>query len=68
MEISAYEPLYGMKLRLTEEKKDKVCRKMKEVVTDLHAGGFVHGDLRDTNILVDCESLTKESDDVEKVQ
>ena len=37
---------------------------MMKVVIDLHEGGSVHGDIRDTNILVDLDSLTNDSDGV----
>ena len=37
---------------------------VRRVVKELHAGGFVHGDVGATNILVDRESLAKEADDV----
>jgi serine/threonine protein kinase len=62
MEISRYKPLYGMKL--TDEENNKVREKVMKVVIDLHEGGFVHGDIRDTNILVDPDSLTNNSDGV----
>jgi hypothetical protein len=62
MEISRYKPLYGM--NLTDEEKNKVREKVMKVVMDLHEGGFVHGDIRDTNILVDLDSLTDDSDGV----
>jgi serine/threonine protein kinase len=34
---------------------------VRRVVEELHTGGFVHGDVRDTNILIDRESI---ADDV----
>ena len=34
--------------------------KVEEVVSGLHAEGFVHGDIRDANLLIDRESLGKE--------
>ena len=62
MNISYYPSLYGMEL--SGEEKQKVHQKVKKIVEELHAGGFVHGDIRHTNILVDRESLGKEADDV----
>ena len=59
MGISRYKHLYGMKL--TDEEKNKVREKVMKVVIDLHEGGFVHGDIRDTNILIDPDSLTNDA-------
>jgi RIO-like serine/threonine protein kinase len=58
MDISNYTPLYGM--TLTDYEKEKVQSK-RRVVEELHTGGFVHGDVWDTNILIDRGSL---ADDV----
>ncbi|TDL21501.1 hypothetical protein BD410DRAFT_704093, partial [Rickenella mellea] len=52
MDWSKYKPLLEVKVR----------SKVKNVVNTLHEGGFVHGDVRDINILIDPKSL--ESDDV----
>ena len=60
MDRSRYQMVYG--LNLTKEQQEKVQWKVKKTLQVLHDAGFVHGDLRDTNILIDIESL--ESDDV----
>ncbi|KAI0293993.1 hypothetical protein BC826DRAFT_1013672 [Russula brevipes] len=60
MDRSTYEVLFD--LELTSENKEKVRSKVRRVVRLLHEGGFVHGDIRDTNILIDRGSL--ESEDV----
>jgi tRNA A-37 threonylcarbamoyl transferase component Bud32 len=41
----------------------KVKLKVRKVVEELHAEGFVHGDVRDTNILID-RRLLGDTDDV----
>jgi len=45
---------------LSPEEKQKVRSKVEEVVSGLHAEGFVHGNIRDANLLIDRESLAKE--------
>jgi serine/threonine protein kinase len=60
MDRSRYTTLYG--LCLTEDQQEKVRRKVGKTLQVLHDAGFVHGDLRDTNILIDLESL--DSNDV----
>ena len=50
-------------MRLSDNEKAKVKLKVRKVVEELHAGGFVHGDVRDTNILIDRRSLG-DTDDV----
>jgi hypothetical protein len=60
MDRSTYTTLYG--LCLTEDQQEKVRRKVGETLQVLHDAGFVHGDLRDTNILIDLDSL--DSNDV----
>jgi len=52
MERSKYKALYD--LNLTKGQRDKVLQK---IVKILHDSGMVHGDIRNTNILVDPESL-----------
>jgi len=47
-------------LKLTKEEQKKALEKIKEIVQILHNQGLVHGDIRTTNILVDCSSLTSE--------
>jgi hypothetical protein len=60
MDRSTYELLFDS--GLSSENKEKVRSKVRSVVQLLHEGGFVHGDIRDTNILFDRGSL--ESEDV----
>jgi len=58
MDKSTYQRLYG--LRLSDAEQETVRRKVRSVVQTLHQGGFVHGDIRDTNILIDLGSLASE--------
>jgi hypothetical protein len=44
-------------LSLDDEARRKVRSKVEEALGKLHAEGFVHGDVRDANILVDSNSL-----------
>jgi len=60
MDRSNYQVLYG--LRLSKAERAKVKRKVTSIVETLHGGGFVHGDIRDTNLLIDYTSLA--SDDM----
>ncbi|TFK50474.1 hypothetical protein OE88DRAFT_1808792 [Heliocybe sulcata] len=60
MDISPYKVLCDMDL--SEADKEKIRHKVKSALDTLHQGGFVHGDVRDTNLLVDVQSL--ESEDV----
>jgi hypothetical protein len=57
MDESQYEPLYWMVL--SAEQQDKVGHKLSEIVKKLHEGGLVHGDIRDTNLLIGRASLTE---------
>jgi serine/threonine protein kinase len=56
MDKSTYRVLYG--LQLSEAQRTKVKCKVKSIVETLHEGGFVHGDIRDANLLIDEASLT----------
>jgi len=60
MDKSKY--LVPFDLILSDEDNEKVRHKVTSVVRMLHQEGFVHGDIQQTNILIDVESLT--SDDV----
>ncbi len=60
MDESKYRILYG--LQLSDADKERVRHKVTSVVRTLHQEGFVHGDIRESNIFIDVESLT--SDDV----
>jgi hypothetical protein len=55
LKLPRYTPLYGM--TLSDNEKAKVRLKARKIVEKLRAGGFVHGDVRDTNILIDRKSL-----------
>ncbi|KAK7049956.1 hypothetical protein VNI00_005387 [Paramarasmius palmivorus] len=58
MDKSNYTSYSGMSL--SNERRERVRHKVTEVVQMLHAHGFVHGDIRDVNLLVDKESLASE--------
>ncbi|KAF8339438.1 hypothetical protein F5887DRAFT_979972 [Amanita rubescens] len=60
MDKSKYRVLFG--LQLSDADKEKVRHKVTSMVRMLHQEGFVHGDIREANILIDYKSLT--SDDV----
>ncbi|TDL21488.1 hypothetical protein BD410DRAFT_293171 [Rickenella mellea] len=60
MDKSKYKPLFHLSLSMEDE--ENARRKVKSIVQTLHEAGFVHGDVRDINILIDPKSL--ESDDV----
>jgi len=63
MDKSNYQLLFALPhLNLNPDQEERVERKVKTIVRTLHEGGFVHGDIRNTNIFVDQASLT--SDDV----
>ncbi|KXN93307.1 hypothetical protein AN958_00231, partial [Leucoagaricus sp. SymC.cos] len=62
MDRSTYEMLYDLSFGLTPAEKEKVRQKVERIVQGLHEKGYVHGDIRDTNLLVDRNSLS--SDDV----
>ncbi|KAG6881572.1 hypothetical protein C0992_000768 [Termitomyces sp. T32_za158] len=42
---------------MSDEKRGKIQNKVQCIVRKLHEGGFVHGDVRDINVLVDPASL-----------
>ncbi len=60
MDKSKYHVLYDF--WLCEAYQDKVKHKVMSIAQTLHEGGFVHGDIRDVNLLIDLASLA--SDDV----
>ena len=60
MDKSKYRVIFGQ--RLSDADKEKVQRKVTSAVRMLHQEGFVHGDVRKANVLIDVESLI--SDDV----
>jgi serine/threonine protein kinase len=55
MDKSKYQVLFG--LWLSKAERDKIQRKVQSIVRTLHEGGFVHGDIRDVNLLIDRASL-----------
>lgn len=55
MAKSTYRPLYDWPL--TNNAKSRLKSKLKEVVDILHSAGYVHGDLRNTNILVEVKTI-----------
>ncbi|KAH9952929.1 hypothetical protein BGW80DRAFT_1469125 [Lactifluus volemus] len=57
MDESKYEPLSGMVL--SAEQQDKVRHRLSEVVNKLHEAGLIHGDIHDTDLLIDRASLTE---------
>ena len=59
MDKSEYKVLYGMVLSKAEQ--EKVRCKVSSIIQTLHKGGFVHGDIRDTNLLIDRASLTSDN-------
>jgi serine/threonine protein kinase len=65
MDFSDYKALFEISITLSSEQKEKVRSKVKKIIKEMHAKGLVHGDIRDTNILVNHESLAKGTDDVQ---
>ena len=61
MDKSNHQLLFALP-HLNPDQEERVERKVKTIVRTLHEGGFVHGDIRNTNIFVNQASLT--SDDV----
>ncbi|KAG5727061.1 hypothetical protein E4T56_gene20301 [Termitomyces sp. T112] len=61
MDQSKYEILHHYPL--SSELQEKVKNKVKSIVQTLHQNGFVHGDIRAANLLIDPASL--KSDDVQ---
>ncbi|KAG6883758.1 hypothetical protein C0993_003959, partial [Termitomyces sp. T159_Od127] len=60
MDWSDYTNLYEFGSHLSELQRDKVRSRVLDIVQELHRGCFVHGDIRDTNLLVDIDSLVDE--------
>jgi len=58
MEKSKCQVLFG--LELSKAEREKVKCKVRNIVRILHEGGFVHGDIRDANLLIDRESLASD--------
>ncbi|KAF7970321.1 hypothetical protein HWV62_24398 [Athelia sp. TMB] len=64
MEQSEYKQLFAITPELTPAERAKVQARVREIVDTLHGGGFVHGDIRSTNLLVDRASLGATAGDV----
>lgn len=64
MEESEYEQLFAIAPELTPAEQAKVQVRVREIIDTLHAGGFVHGDVRSTNLLIDPASLDGTASDV----
>lgn len=64
MEKSEYEQLFAIATELTPAERAKVQVRVREIVDTLHDGGFVHGDIRSTNLLIDRASLDGTASDV----
>ena len=58
MNYSDYTQLCDPMLQISDELRHTIMAKVSEVVQKLHDAGFVHGDIRPLNILVDCRTLT----------
>jgi hypothetical protein len=56
MDFSDYSPLRGVALPL--QLRHVVKTKVLDIVRTLHNNGFVHGDIRDANILLDRDTLS----------
>jgi len=62
MDKSKYRVLFG--LQLSDADKEKVRHKVTSVVRMLHQEVFVHGDIREANILIDYKSLTSDDEKI----
>ncbi|KAF8336168.1 hypothetical protein F5887DRAFT_841756, partial [Amanita rubescens] len=58
MDYSEYTQLCDPMLQISDDMRHTVKAKVSEVVQKLHDAGFVHGDIRSPNVLVDCRTLT----------
>ncbi|KAI0686932.1 hypothetical protein BC835DRAFT_1420050 [Cytidiella melzeri] len=63
MDESQYTALHDIP-RLTTNQKDEICRRVEDITRELHEAGYVHGDIRTSNLLVDPASLAGELKDV----
>lgn len=57
MDEALYGALYKLRPSLAIPQQEKVWTETKRVARLLHENGFVHGDIRDSNILIDTNSL-----------
>ena len=59
MDYSEYMQLRDPMLQISDELRlHTIMAKVSEVVQKLHDAGFVHGDIRSPNVLIDCKTLT----------
>lgn len=59
MDYSEYMQLCDPMLQISDELRlHTIMAKVSEVVQKLHDAGFVHGDIRSPNVLIDCKTLT----------
>jgi hypothetical protein len=58
MDYSEYTQLCDPMLQISDELQHKMMAKVSEAVQKLHDAGFVHGDIRSLNVLVDCRMPT----------
>lgn len=60
MDYSEYTQLCDPMLQISDELRQAIMAKISEAVHKLHDAGFVHGDIRLCNVLVDCRMSTSE--------
>ncbi|KAF8343709.1 hypothetical protein F5887DRAFT_1206316 [Amanita rubescens] len=60
MDYSEYTQLCDPRLQISDELRHTVKAKVSEIVQKLHDAGFVHGDIRSLNVLVDCGTSNKD--------
>ena len=58
MDYSEYKQLCDPNLQISDELRHTIMAKVSEAVQKLHDAGFVHGDIRPPNVLVDSRMLT----------
>ncbi|KIK03232.1 hypothetical protein K443DRAFT_5494 [Laccaria amethystina LaAM-08-1] len=58
MDYSEYTQLCDPMLQISDELRRTIVAKVSEAVQKLHDAGFVHGDIRSLNVLVDCRMPT----------
>jgi hypothetical protein len=60
MDFSPFVQLVAPLPQLIIQSRNLIQSKVHDIVQKLHDNGFVHGDVRDVNVLVDPETLTKD--------
>ena len=58
MDYSEYMQLCDPNLQISDKLRHEIRAEVSEVVQMLHDAGFVHGDIRPPNVLVDSRMLT----------